>query len=319
MKLLVFLQVGADVRVPPQCDPRSGRVREEWLVRELDPGSSRALDVALSLKAAGQGLEVTAMHLGPANAEPWLRGAIARGCASAVRVWDEEIAASRAAGKALIAAAAARAAGFDLILTGSCGVLRGSGQFGVLLAAHLGVPAVTRVTAVRVTEEARTLELTRALAYGFRERVAAELPFVATVTAEEVVPRADTEPAVPAAALLAAQLAALPVWSLADLGVPSDQPRRATETLEAGAIRALRPRLRALAAPDAALPAFERILKLVQGSVECREGRVVRKPADEVVEEIFTTLRDEGWLDHLRAGRETAGPAVGGDEAGHRQ
>ncbi len=37
MRILVLLEVGADVRIPPELDPRSGRVREEWLVRELDP------------------------------------------------------------------------------------------------------------------------------------------------------------------------------------------------------------------------------------------------------------------------------------------
>ena len=43
MRILVLLEVGADVRIPPELDPRSGRVREEWLVRELDPASARAL------------------------------------------------------------------------------------------------------------------------------------------------------------------------------------------------------------------------------------------------------------------------------------
>ena len=43
-----------------------------------------------------------------------------------------------------------------------------------------------------------------------------------------------------------------------------------------------------------------------------REGRVVRQPAEQTVEEIFEALRAEGWLDHLRAGagrRRRAGEA----------
>ena len=38
MRALVLLEVGADVRVPPDLDPRSGRVREDWLVPEVDAG-----------------------------------------------------------------------------------------------------------------------------------------------------------------------------------------------------------------------------------------------------------------------------------------
>ena len=93
-------------------------MREEWLVRELDPASARALDLALSLEATQPGTEVTAIHLGPPRAEPWLRQALARGCDRAVRVWDDELAGARAAGKAVVLAAAAQAAGFDLVSPG---------------------------------------------------------------------------------------------------------------------------------------------------------------------------------------------------------
>ena len=55
MRILVLLEVGADVRIPPELDPRSGRVREDWLVRELDGASERALDLALELKSRGVG------------------------------------------------------------------------------------------------------------------------------------------------------------------------------------------------------------------------------------------------------------------------
>ena len=92
------------------------------------------------------------------------------------------------------------------------------------------------------------------------------------------------------------------MWDLADLGVPHDRVRRADQPLRYGRPRPRRPRLHHLAPPDPALPAFERIQKLVQGSVQHREGRIVQQPADAIVEEIFRTLRDEGWLDHLRPG-----------------
>ena len=321
MKAVVLLGLGADVRIPPQRDPRSGRVREEWLVREIDPGSARALELALQLTATRPGVEVTALHLGPPETEPWLRRALARGAGRAVRIWDDEAAGLHAAAKAVVLAAAVEAAGFDLVLTGAAGVIDAGGQLGVLLAAHLGVPCVTQVAEFAgpsTSQVGLSVQMTRALERGFRERVEVVLPAVVTVSALEAAEDASACRDVPAAALLAAQAAEITVWELSDLGVPRERVRRAEQVLRYGWPRIPDPRLRPLAAPDPALPAFDRILKLIAGSVQRREGRVVKKPADEVVEEIFRALRDEGWLDHLRAGRDGSAPKAGdASEAGH--
>lgn len=311
MRLLVLLELGADVRIPPQLDPRSGRVREQWLVREIDPGSARALDLALRLKEAGSATEVTVIHLGPPLADPWLRSALARGCDRAVRIWDEDGAGVHAAGKAVILAAAAQMAGFDLCLCGVSGVINGSGQLGVLLAGHLGVPCLTQVVDVVAADDPEgaegRVEVVRGLDAGFGERLEALLPVVMTVNggpAAEVPP----VPAVTAASLLAAQTRQIVVWDLADLGVPREQVRQAERLLRHGDPKPVVTRLRPIAAPDPSLPAFDRILALIQGSVQRREGRVIQRPPDTIVDEIFQTLESEGWLDHLRPGGDPPAP-----------
>jgi electron transfer flavoprotein beta subunit len=303
MKVLVLLEVGADVRIPPELDPRSGRVRAEWLVREPDPASARALELGLALKASEGDVDVTVVHLGPAQAEPWLRQAVARGAGGAVRVWSDELDGAGAAGKALVLAAAAEAAGFDLVLAGAAGVVAASGQLGVLLAEHLGVPCVTQVEDLVRTRETGgpdAIEVTRGLDRGFRERVAVRLPAAVTVSPGPGVGDAPVQPS--AWARVRAETREIPVWDLADLGVPLTQLQGAGEALLVGPPLPARPRLHPIAAPDSALPAFDRILKLVEGSVKRREGRVVRQGPDETVEEIFQALRAEGWLDHLRSG-----------------
>jgi hypothetical protein len=141
------------------------------------------------------------------------------------------------------------------------------------------------------------MEIDRSLDQGFRERAEASQPLVATVAVGG--PPADAPPP-DIASLLAAQDREIIVWNLADLGVPREKVLRADRALRASRPRPRRPRLRRLAAPDPALPAFDRILELVRGSVQTRQGRVVQESADATVEEIFTVLKDEGWLDHLR-------------------
>lgn len=317
MKVLVFLGEGVDVRVPPQRDPRSGRVRQEWLVREVDPASARALEMALALKNAAA--EVTAIHMGPETGETYLQQALARGCDRAIRVWDEQGgllhvgAGLHAAGAAVVLAAAAQAAEFDLILCGATGVVNAGGQLGQLLAARLGVPCVTRAVELGSISSdngawtGERLEILRDLDAGYRERVEADLPLVVTVSP----PAGSGSPALPvlsARTLFAAQQCDLPVWDLADLGVPAEDIRTAERTLKYGEAQPRRPRLTPIPAPDPALPAFDRILKLIEGTVKRREGRIVKEPLERVAEEIFATLRDEGWLDHLRPAGKTEDP-----------
>jgi electron transfer flavoprotein alpha/beta subunit len=316
MRLLVLLDVAADVRIPPQRDPRSGRVREGRLVPELDPGAARALDLALGLASDRPNGHLTALHLGPAENERFLRQALARGCDRAVRVWDEEAAVAQTAGKALILSAAAQMAGFDLILAGNAGVIGGGGQVGVLVAAQLGVACVTLVGAALLSADSRHVEATRELERGFRQEVETGLPAVLTVAPAAAggggggasdgpgAAQAGAEPmavgVVPARALLTALGQEIPVWTLADLGVPAGAAHRADEPLAYGSPRPRHPRLHPVFPPDPALPAFDRILGLVRGSVKHREGRVVRSSAQEVAQQVFEVLRDEGWLDHLR-------------------
>jgi electron transfer flavoprotein beta subunit len=325
MRVLVCVDVAADVRIPPERDPRSGRVRQDWLVPEVDPASAQALDLALALTGDRPNGAVTVLHLGSAANEPFLRQALARGCHRAIRVWDEEVANARTAGKALILAAAAGAAGYDLVLTGDRGVISAGGQLGVLVAARLGVPCVTEVGTAELSDDSHRLHAVRELERGFREKVEITLPAVITVSASPGAAAsadgaggaagnagADTS----ARALLAALEQEIAVWTLADLGVAPGAVRDVDRPLELGPPRPRRPRLHPIAPPDPTLPAFDRILALVRGSVKSREGRVVHRPAEEVAQEVFQVLRDEGWLDHLRPRGSSSADAPGGGAPG---
>jgi electron transfer flavoprotein beta subunit len=312
MRVLVTLEVGADIRIPPQRDPRSGRVREEWLVREVDPASARAVDLALALTADRPNGRVTVLHLGPPQHDSVLHHALARGCARAIRVWDDEAAEARTAGKALVLAAAAQVAGYDLVLTGNRGVIGMAGQLGVLLAGHLDIACVTEVGDAGLSADSRRLEATRHLDGGAQERIDGTLPLVATVSAQAQSGGDRIPEDMPARAQLAAREREITVWTLADLGVGPGAVAAADRPLTYGPARPRQPRFHPVAAPDPALPAFDRILGLVRGSVRRREGRVVRRSAPETAQDVFEILRDEGWLDHLRS----PGPAGASDEDG---
>lgn len=302
MRILVFLHMSADTRIPPERDARTGRVLHEWQVAQVNPADGRALDRALEIKAGSPGAEIVLVHLGSEEAEPWLREALARGADRAVRIWDAQAAEAGAQGAAVILAAAASTLGFDLALTGTAGDTYAGGQMGVLIAEHLGVPCTTQALAVDIPIGAsagrvHALEIarvTRGLARGFHESVEVTLPAVVTVAAGE----SDAYGAA-MDELLRAQQRDIPVWSLGELGVPWESVREADGALVWGRLRPPRPRLHQLVSPDPSLPAFERIEQLVRGTVRRREGTVVQGSAEEVTEAVFRSLLDEGWLDHL--------------------
>jgi electron transfer flavoprotein beta subunit len=305
VRVLVLLERAGDTALRAQSDGLTDeryaageRGPHDWRIRQVDPAAQHALELALDLKVKLPSTEVTLVHLGPVGAERWMRDEAARGCGGALRVWDAELAGAGTQVKALVLAAAADGRGFDLVLAGAESLSSAGSQLGVLVAAHLGVPCVTQACALELGPDGAPDELafTRALAAGYRERVAVSLPAVVTVAP-------STSPPAHVAALpelLRWQTAEIPVWDLALLGVPREALRAAALPLTAGALRAPRPRRKPIAAPDQSLSAFERVVQLVAGTVQRRRARVVRGVPDEVAREIVATLSSEGWLDHLR-------------------
>ena len=120
-EVLVLLEVGADVRIPPDLDPRSGRVREDWLVASSTARAS-ALWSSPSRCSRAAGVEVTAVHLGPARLSLGCDRRCPRGRPRRARLVRGTGRRRAAPGKALVLAAAAQAAGFDIVLAGAAGV-----------------------------------------------------------------------------------------------------------------------------------------------------------------------------------------------------
>jgi electron transfer flavoprotein beta subunit len=313
MKIVVLQELSAEVALAEQAvgvrDERqanAGRAPDDWRITRVDAADSRALGLAVGLKVDRAGVDATLLHLGPKDAEDWMREQAARGCDVAVRVWDDDLALAGTQVKALVLAAAVRTLDADLVLTGDENATSAGGQLGVLIARHLGIPCVTRASHVGYASDGghdrdcRTpmLHITRELARGYRERVALTLPAVVTVAPGDI---AEESASIPA--LLHAFENDVPVWDLAALGVPAAELRRIAGRLRARGLSAARPPLKPVPAPDATAPAFERVMQLVAGSVKRRAGRVVRGTDDEIAGEVFEHLLREGWLDHLRGSR----------------
>jgi electron transfer flavoprotein alpha/beta subunit len=210
-------------------------------------------------------------------------------------VWDDGFEELQPFTKALIFSRVARILGYDLICTGTRSQGTGNGQVGLLLASHLRTPCVTSVIDFDISSGERVAKVTKMLARGYRAFIESPLPLVIGMESSKV---GDLEPSL--ADTLKASESKVPCWNLADLGISRQLVIKTEGNLFLGALKFPKSKLRFIPAPESTLPAFLRIKKLVEGAVSTREGIIVEGLEDQVVEELFSTLLREGWLDHLR-------------------
>ncbi len=282
-------------------DPISGQVDYERFVQILDAADACAVEAAVRLKEQLGGT-VTAITLGPKDAERALRAALAIGADGAVRLWN---ATAETWGPFTVAEALSgytKNKGLpDMVLCGDASSDWASGVVGPALAEMLGWPQITGVSRLEVgsqeesvpqdehapTEAQITLHVTRKLERGYREILMARLPLLITVTSDLNEPRYPSLPA-----HLAALKAAIPVIDPLSYDSALGQAEAQETILE---MHTPRPLPRWIAAPDSRHSAFERIGEIVSGGATGKSARLVEGSPEELAYELVEFLRERGF------------------------
>jgi electron transfer flavoprotein beta subunit len=163
-----------DVRV----NPETNTLVREGVPSMVNPYDLYAVEESIRIKEKHGG-RVTAVSMGPPQAESVLREAISMGADDGVLLTDKVFAGADTWATALTLAAAIEAVGFDLILCGKQAVDGDTAQVGPELAEMLGVPALTFVSKIEAIEDGN-LVVRRMMEEGYR-RIEATLPCVLTV------------------------------------------------------------------------------------------------------------------------------------------
>ncbi|MCC7106417.1 MAG: electron transfer flavoprotein subunit beta/FixA family protein [Chloroflexi bacterium] len=229
MKIVVTVKQVPDPDIPPshfKVDEAAGRVVPPSGVAPVVNGYDlNALEAAIKLKESN-GAEVVALSLGAAEARDALKRAIAMGATSAVLVSDPALANadSRATAQAL-ASAIRKVGDVDLVMSGRQASDSDAGQVPLGIAELLGLPAVSPIRKLELTEAGVRVE--RIVEDGYQV-VEAPLPCVVAVSSEIGEPRYP-----PLKGIMAAGRAQIPVWSISDLGLDAANlaPRRIQQRL----------------------------------------------------------------------------------------
>ncbi|MDR1394225.1 MAG: electron transfer flavoprotein subunit beta/FixA family protein [Bifidobacteriaceae bacterium] len=213
MKIIVLVKYVPDIEVGYRFKP-DGRLDRsgEGLLNQLDEYPLEAARRLVSQVDAAADSTVTALTVGPDEAEEAIRRALQMGADRGVHICDQAIAGSDALGTSLVLAAAInQLGGADLILCGASSADSATSLIPVQLAARLQIPALTgaaslavngaQVTACRLTDNAMIESRT-------------PLPALVSLTDQA------EQPTYPSAkAVMLARRKPVEVYDLADLGL----------------------------------------------------------------------------------------------------
>ncbi|MEW6218624.1 MAG: electron transfer flavoprotein subunit beta/FixA family protein [Thermodesulfobacteriota bacterium] len=209
MRIIVCIKQVPDTK-DVRLDPQTNTMAREGVASIMNPYDRHALEAGVRLREAAGGT-VTALSMGPPQAEATLREAVACGADEAVLVSDRAFAgADTWATTYTLAATIRHLGGADVVLCGKQAIDGDTAQVGPGLAERLDMPFVSYARRLELAEGGLRLE--RVMDDGYDE-VLAPLPCLVTVVRE------INEPRLPSlkGKMRAAKLA-IPRLAAADLG-----------------------------------------------------------------------------------------------------
>ena len=201
-----------DVRI----DDKTNTLKREGVESIINPFDEYAIEEAVRLKERAGG-KVTALTMGPPQAEKALRDTLARGVDDAILLSDRAFAgADTLATSYTIATAIKKMGGFDLIICGKQASDGDTAQVGPGIAEVLDIP---HVAYVRKIEEIKPgyMRVERMMEDGF-DTIEMPLPALITVVKEINVPRLPS-----IKGMLSARKAVITKWTAADINADGNR------------------------------------------------------------------------------------------------
>lgn len=161
-----------------KIDPTGKTIDKSGLVFDINEWDDYALEEAVQIKEKLGGT-VTAITIGPEDADSTLRKCLARGADNAIRLTDPKFEGSDSYAIAKILHKAIKDMPYNIILTGALAGDDGYAAAGPMLAEMLGVPHATMVKKIELNGDAA--KINRELEGGIEEVIEIKLPAVLTI------------------------------------------------------------------------------------------------------------------------------------------
>lgn len=186
MKIIVLVKQVPDME-KVKFDKEKGRIDRSSAGTEINPFDLNALEVALQISER-TGAKVTAITMGPPQAEDALREAVARGADEGILLTDMKFGGSDVKATSSILSSAIKKIGeYDLIIAGIQTVDGDTGQVGPEIAGYLGIPHISNVEFIRNYSENNIEVVSNVFEGQYLKR--GKYPLLITVTKDVNVPR----------------------------------------------------------------------------------------------------------------------------------
>ena len=185
MKFLVCIKQVPDTN-EVKIDQKTGTLIRDGVPSIINPDDKNAIEAAVTLKETYGGT-VTALCMGPFQADAALREALAMGCDEAVLLSDRAFAGSDTMATSNILTAAIKTLGdFDIIFCGRQAIDGDTAQVGPQIAEKLDVPQITYVGDIKIS--GKTVTAKRMLEDGYQV-IETTMPCLLTAVKELNTPR----------------------------------------------------------------------------------------------------------------------------------
>ena len=189
LDIIVLIKQVPDIE-KVKFDFKTGRLDRSSAEAVINPFDLNALEAAVRIKEK-IGATVTAISMGPKNAEASLRDAIARGADKAILLTDIRFAGADTLATSYTLASAIRKIGsFDLVICGEKTIDGDTAQVGPEVAEFLGIPHVAYVEEIREVNKDGILVKSKMGKHYYT--IALRFPGLITVTKDVNTPRLPT-------------------------------------------------------------------------------------------------------------------------------
>lgn len=209
MKIVVCIKQVPDT-TEVRLDPKTGTLIRQGVPSIINPDDKSGLEAALQLKDL-YGAHITALTMGPPQAENALKEALAMGVDEAILLTDRAFGGADTWATSTTIAAALSKLDYDLIIAGRQAIDGDTAQVGPQIAEHLNLQQVSYVQALDLKGD--TIRVKRMFEDGYHT-VEAKLPCLITTLSEMNTPRYMS-----VAGIFEAHQKEIKVWTLADIDV----------------------------------------------------------------------------------------------------
>lgn len=271
-----------DPKVPAAPSVSGFGVRERGVRYIMNPADRSALEFALGW-ANENGAKVVVAGYEAGCSSDLLREALTMGADRAILLQGFAPDNSDTMVEAKILARLVQLLDCGLVCTGTRLQDRGAAMAPAVAATLLNWCSVHSVTGAEIGKE--TVSAVKKSDRGGRQEVKVPLPafLLFEETAESIYPGVDQ--------LLDSQDAVVETWTLSDLGMSLCHGSEFTSYTQLIGASISRPRPVAVATPDPRLPAFERILSLLEGGIKTRDGKLRFLTARETADRLLSIVQ----------------------------